>query len=1137
MEKLLKSPSPEHKMLHEITASSPLFMSTNDHNESDLDVLELRSVRTVRGAEGRKIKYPPPIKEDTVLTPLMNQTDDKSVDIKSCDVPSYLNVVTDDVPSTFDEENDEKDITVYGESKPEGSLTGYQSDEIASEIDNYMDAPSTIESEMDTDSELRVKNDFTTSCIKSQPLISVGSEEHLPSQSSDSQSTGDLANSNEGSNSSKKELCSSVSSDSSRTSAEHPQSEKPSSERFPSADIPEIALVSASSHQKTADEISPRDGLPNNRTSFEQLNSDMSPISPHNDSGVVVRKDWLMGSKPEKTASTSDDEVKKTDLIIDSQCSRSVSSSKMLSGDDSPSSSSGERLVDGEDAPCRSNISDIICHTSDSPAAVSSYLLPEDGNDHYQLGNMTSTLNMNDVLSQNRINTEEIITNESTTLGKLDGEVSKFPENFASDFTDIADIGEDITSKAPEGETQNDNICIQESTVVSDAPDHFSSIIGTSIGKEFTKTSITNAETDSEEHYSNNLIVKEISSETLIVSGGLDAHRDFEDGITIDEILELETSNSCEVVGLQGTGMSDDVTPNHLVALESSFCMPENLEEPPGTSNSDAELGCTHHELHRGVHVLLDESESKTDQSDTAFSDIDNNRGSVDLPVGIHKPVEEQISYFEDSGSGEHKDDKTSLSGNNMESELVEEDENYHGLSDLVEEVDEREAASLDHRTVYDYSKEEVPDMVVNCYLDSEIEQSEGILDTAQIQSPLVQSGVENQLYVTEETVLQEKIELPSNKIDQESPDSGEISTELTSLPPINHQKTLDHDNDEGNNFSSPFPLVDCPPSVSAYPEDPSGFVFPPSTVFCETNQINLDLSPPLPPLPPIQWRMGMLQHASSTIELKKTEHREVFPQEIFPSAASTGNLSSSLEPTNHSLVQIIPQISLKEESVVQSSPSLQANPMHGEKIDLPPKMENEQQQQQQLVMPTQMSDEVASSALLACDEIIPVISLQEKNVEQCSPSLEASSTHETIDLQPKLENEEQQRQLVTPTQKSDELASSSLLVCNEISPQTSWKEENVEESAPSFRDNSIHKTTDLPPKIEKEQQLVMPTPKSNEVASSADEDGVANGSRTMKLPWACNPLIGSAAALDKSKVCILTQVEAHLVSCNAYYS
>ncbi|KAL8509267.1 hypothetical protein ACS0TY_016456 [Phlomoides rotata] len=1131
MEKLLKSPSPEHKILHEITASSPLFMSTNGQNEADLDVLELRSVRTARGSEGRKINYPPPIKADTVLTPLMNQTDDKSVDIKSCDVPSYLNVVTDDIPSTFDEENDEKDITVYGEGKTEGSLTGYQSDEIASEIDNYMDAPSTIESEMDTDSELRVKNDFTTSNIKSQPSVSVESEEHLHSQSSDSQSNGDLTISNEGSNSSKKEVCSFISSDSSRTSAEHLQS---SSERFPSSDIPEIALVNASAYQKTADEISPRDGLPNNRTGSEQLNSDLStsnsiPVSLHNDPGVVVRKDRLMGSKPVKTASNLDDEGEKTDLIIDSQCPRRVSSSKSLSGDDSPRSSSGEHLVDGEDAPCRSNISDIICHTSDSPAAVSAYLLPEDDSDLAdlnQLGNMSSTLDMSNVLSQNRINTEEIITNESTAPGKLENEVSKFPENFASDFTDTADSGEDITSKVPEGEKQNDNLHIQESTVVSDAPNRFSSIMGTSIGKEFIETSFTNAETDSEEHYSNSLIVKQISSEALIVSGGLDAHdRDFisEKGTTIHEVLELEPPNSCEVVGLQGTGMTDDVTPNDRVALKSSFCTPENLEEPPGTSNSDAELGCTQFdspsdlELRSEVHVLLDESESKTDKSETAFSD----RGNVGLPIGIHKSVEEHISYSEDSGLGEHKDHKTSLSGSNIESELVEEDENYHGQSDLVEEVDEKEAASLDYRTVYDQPKSEVPDTVFNSYLDSEIEQSVGFLDTAQIQSPLEQSGlvtdhdsflkngVENQLYVTAETVVQEKIELPSNKIDQESPDSGEISTELASLLPINHQKILDHDNDEGHNkFASSFPLVNYPPSVSAdaYPKDPLGIVFPPSTLFSETNQINLDELPPLPPLPPMQWRMGMLQHASSTTELKKTEHKEVFPQEISPSATSTGNLSSSLEPRNHSLVQIIPQISVKEENVVQSSPSLEANSMHGEKIDLPPKMENEQQQQ--FVMPTQMSNEVASSALLACDEIIPVISLQEKNVEQSSPSIEANSMHETIVLPPKIKSEEQQQQLVTPTQKSDE-----------IFPQTSLKEENVQESSSRFRDNSMHETTDLPPKIEKEQQLAMPTPKSDEVASSADEDGVAHGSRTMKLPWSCNPLIGSVAALDKSKL------------------
>ncbi|KAI3447836.1 hypothetical protein Pfo_004501 [Paulownia fortunei] len=1102
MEKLLKTPSPEHKMIHEVTVSSHLQLSTNEYNECDLEVLEHRSVSPGRESVGRKRSPPPPDRDEIMLNPFMYETNEVSTDDQICEVPAYLNIVTDGIPSTLDEETGEKDITVDGESKTEGSLTGYQSDEIASEIDNYVDAPSTMDSEMDTDSELRVKNDFTSSVIKSQPLISVENEEHLHSQSSDSHSTGDLAISDEGNNLSKKEMSSFLSSDSPRTSAENPQSEKRSAERFSYADIPEIAN-DASSYQKTADEDFPVDQLPkpvvsdntcscndaltNNRPDFEQptsslCSSDSVSILPNYDSERVVRKDRLNVPKSDETTSTSDDKEKKTNLIIDSPCSPSVSDSKSQSRDFSPRSSSGEHLVDepnDENAPCISTFSDIICHTTDSSTAISAYLLHEDDYDREdlnQFGSTTPTLNMCNVLSQNRIDTAETISTENPIPGKLDDEVPKLCENFLSDYTDIASNGDNITSKVSKGKNLNDELDNEDSNVVSDVSNHFSCIMEASLGKGLVETSFTNAETvDSEDHYSNSSIDNQIRSEALILSfienspdwpeAGLDAHdRDFipEEETTVNESLELGTPKYCEVVGLQGTGITVGVTENDFVALATSCCAPENLEVPAGMSDTaekdgiNSDRGITGLEVTEisnsadlkslnEVRVLLDESDSKTDQLETAMMSssvpaVSDNviRENANLPVRLDKLIEEHIPCFEDSGLDGLENDKNILSGSHRESGLVEEDENYlsgnHRESGLVEEVDEREAATSDlHRVFYstvnnDHPKSEVSHAVPNSYLDSEVEHNLDFVDATQIQSPLEQSGldteqesfqqsgVENQVSNatslpidcgSEETMLHEKIELPPDRIDQELPDYGEISSELLSLLPINHQQMLDHDYHKGNNnsassFSLVTPSVSGLPGlrnhdivVSGYPEDPLGFIFPPSNLFSLTNQINLDELPPLPPLPPVQWRMGKLQHASSTTDGERMKHEELLPREISAPTSSTGDVSL-LEEMNHSLIQIVPETTSKEEEVDHSSSSLEAN--------------------------------------------------------------------------------------------------------------------------------SMHETTDLPPKIENEQrQLVMPTLES-EVTSPAEEDGVANGSRTVKLPRPCNPLLDDVAALDKSKLRKVTE-------------
>ena len=62
---------------------------------------------------------------------------------------------TDKISSIY-KVSDEREVQVDGESKIEGNVNGYHSDDVTS--DNYMDVPNTMESEMETDIENKPKN-------------------------------------------------------------------------------------------------------------------------------------------------------------------------------------------------------------------------------------------------------------------------------------------------------------------------------------------------------------------------------------------------------------------------------------------------------------------------------------------------------------------------------------------------------------------------------------------------------------------------------------------------------------------------------------------------------------------------------------------------------------------------------------------------------------------------------------------------------------------------------------------------------------------------------------------------------------------------------------------------------------------
>ncbi|KAL7136144.1 hypothetical protein ABFS83_10G009900 [Erythranthe nasuta] len=1108
MEKFLSSPTPDHKVLHEVTVnSSALVLATYEHNESGLEV---RPVSPDGENMGSK-RSPPssPDREEIMLNPSMYNPSGVPTDDKICEVPnSYPSISTDDITSSLDEASGEKVIAVDTESNREGSLTGYQSDDIASEVDNYVDAPSTMESEMDTDSELRGKSDFTSSHKKIQPLISEASKEHLHSQSSDSQSTGGSVVSDKGSTSSRNEI-SSFSSDSLSSAAENSQSEKSSAKGYPSTDIPKNELVDASSYQRTAamdlhsksvisdDTCVDRDVMTNYGLDFEPVNSSLCsneslPNSAHSDSGVVGSKGMSTRSGSDEEANTLGDEERKANLVMDPPYSSSVSDLQPQSEDDSPRSSAREHLVEernGESLPCLSTVPDIQLHEDES-----------DLEDHNMVENIAST---SDMFSQNTDGTPGMMLSRDLIPSELDDEFPKLPENSLSVHLDIAHNENDIKSTVSEGENLTEVLDNKDSNVSAESPNHFP---------------LAHSEAgDAEDNQSSNSHDNQITSENSILlhlTNSPDSQRACIDAHEVDVIPEKETL----------LNESTEQTPNDSEAIENS-CTPEGLEQPTGVPLDEMDavpicMSSTGRKLTEiswfpdlkstsEVHAVSDESDSEEPKSSSAdmVSAAPAISDSVTIDeVNVPGPNKLGEGNIDDSGLDEFENDKNSISGS-------------HGESGLVETVDQTEAAISTFGSVFchaihnDPPISEISDSVPNSHLDLEV------VEAATLQSSVDQRGLdrrheffqqnslENHItdasslqvdYDTEESKVEEKTGLPPTQPNQELPQSAEMSSELSSLPSVYHQQTLDHILREGDNDSaSPLPLVDnqIPPSVSelhtgspGYSVDPFDFIYPPSNPFSEANQINLSDLPPLPPLPPVQWRMTKLQHASSSTEGQIMKPKGLFPQLISPITASTNDVS-------------YPPPTIYTDSVDSSRPNESTNDVSSS-------------------APTSSIDSVGSSppnTSTIVDSSPPPAPIDDVGSytptahtdDVCGSSAPSTST-EDVGSSPLTE-------LVNDVSSSVEEMKHSVIP---IASETASKEEKTETSCSSVVEaNVIHETVELPPKIEnKYQHFVIPN-STSEFPSPAEEDGVTNGSRTVKLPRPRNPLVDDVSALDKSKL------------------
>ncbi|KAL3654805.1 hypothetical protein CASFOL_000591 [Castilleja foliolosa] len=800
MEKLLQHPSPDNEEV------------TFDHNKSGLGVVEIRPVSHDRDNVGKR-RSPLP-----------------SPDRKSAEVPYlYPSILTDGGISSTPAE---KVVAVDDESNRES----YQSDDIVSEVDNYVDATSNAESDTDADSRLRAKCDFTSSHIENESLISDVNDESLQAGSFDSQSTGDSTTSDNGNNSFRKGMSTSFASDSPSTSAENPRSERISYREFSADHIPEVGT---SSYHKTDDED--------------------FPVDQHSKPVVSDKPDF-----------TFVDEEKKLNRVIEPPCSPSVSGSDLQSGDESRKSSAGEHPVDksnGESICYVSAIPYIQYRTTDSSDKMTSDLLHGDESEQENRKSVENiAFEIDNINSQNANGTpSEPPSSNNLIPGKFNDEFQMLPNDMSSDYPNIVHNGDNIKYTVWEEENLTNGLDDEDPGVSTDSPNQFPSFMDTFLKKELEEISSVDAQTIDSEGDQNSSTDNQICSRNLVFlhqanssdwpKAGLHVHEG--DGVpdeeaTVNETFILETHDDLELKETAGTSKSvemDGTNPNDLEVTE--ILGSANLKSP------------------NELDILFGEPDSGEGNSNTA--DI-----ASAVPALFDNLIVDVVPSSVGLNNLEKEDSGMDELGN-CESSLSE----RHEESGLVEKVDQTVLCNtIDNDSPI---SEVLSGNVPNAHLDLEVDQEFKLVYPEIIQPPLEQN-ISDREHESEESIVQEEFGSLPTHVDQELVHSSEIISEVSSVLPIIHQQ-ITYSNDLKGDDNSELDV----------PKDSLDSVPPPSNPFLETNQINLGDLAPLPPLPPSQWMMDKLQLGSSSMEGETMKHDKLlFPQFISRPIVPTEKMENS---------------------------------------------------------------------------------------------------------------------------------------------------------------------------------------------------------------------------------------------------
>lgn len=829
MENFLKTPSPEDKMVHEISVGPPLSnLPSNIATESEFEVED---------NEGSNRNF------------------------EAGNIPSILHYTV-----------DEKDIAVDRESKTDGSEDGYQSDEIASEIDNYVDALATMESEIETDREFRTKNDLGFLNFEKQGEDSdVNKERQLQSQYSDSQSAGNSSGSDDGNNSWKKSISRISYSD---TASNLPENTLPDGDvkarNFASTEICEAEHADVSSDQASISQEVPV-AHPAEASSTSCLTDSANMILPVVDCEEILTDDIIGGPELDEISSNPNELDPGFIYVEENETNREkIGTEGSLGGPELDEISSNPNELDTgfiNTEENDTNLDDNLETNEDFGPIESAENLPLDNLDDEDADVFSSASVLSSHIS------EDVLEKKST-------------ESMSDSVPHIV-YAEDICPK----NLANTQI-VSPDSVISHAEDQ-------PLVPALLEFETWNSDTKPEG-------IVSVADDILSVGK-----------IGVDFTPALDSLDAPNFTEQQVSKITDDGPPLDLdsTAVGISYSGERILELPSDFSNTPeaASLAEFHVQLDERAEAILSDTvvdaavaDNDADKDDANFQlanfrnlqeeclpESDQNALEINnacLPQnrkesGFESELLNNVTASSTSGEAEnciHLDNSTTVSSYSKQRHQESESESPQQSNVIVEAESESESESpqqvylleemendlssptcrlADLTTPFEQKVEvhdDQHDMERPEFSQSENTQSSKYMDCERSLDAYFESSPVNFPLQPSE----QKVELQADQLGVESLQVGESCVESSSH--MESPSIVDHDRHVNASLESclaPLPVV---PFFDLLPE---------------ASQINLEEMPPLPPLPPVQWRIGKLQHASGQHNLGH------FPP-MFPSIA-----------------------------------------------------------------------------------------------------------------------------------------------------------------------------------------------------------------------------------------------------------
>lgn len=1155
MEKFLKSPSPDHEEVHEIPVdSSPLALPYNNAYESAFEIVDISTVSPEK--ESKHTMSSPSssssIGKGTIPESAIHESNEVPSPKAISEVSkSKSGIEANFISSTLHEALTAMEVSLDGGIKAECSGGDYQSDDAASEIENYVDALATMESEMDTDSELRSKNDLLNLNSRRQASNSDMDVEQVHAHFSDSLSVGNSSLSDKGNSSSKKHLFSFSNSDTHSTCAENTLSEgEVSSNIFASTEIHESEDLLTQQSIEGGHVSRPLGGAGSDGSFTEPVEipgngSEPGDLTVHSGSAPVdknkeadVKEIASMGPETDEMAAklsmdlpliSGDDWLQEGDYSsqqtsgdyqhLDESENENVNKAEnvgctshlfvqSISRDGFPFQVSDENKFDDkledEDRNQRNNFaSSADCTVAYHAMDDNTFLLSSethsldklhDEDDPKSRDDSSNAFNTLDVLLQNRGDLSPKMSDEKLQLDDSGVENLNFLLDvpvFASDTIDAATenkMTENLLEKVPQSGNVEDNL-------VANSPENqigSQNLVMTLTGEQ----SIDAISIEVENHYSK---VEPVDRDSEIDHAIPSAGEKAENLISKEDIPII-----CESLGSFVSGTIGEIPPVAPSEERTSYLREEFLYRPSKlgdvevtdktTSDPDlVEMDTTSEpSLMAGDDVHLDEIGHEPLNVPTTFASHDNHA-------------------VEDDDDGSSVDPKKFLDGplssignehNGLETETFGLD--TAGKSEITEDVSHQKYDSPDLNSLFNIVTDDdtglqARDDASDTYIVSEASS----LNPGD--APTYQSSVEQ----NEEELhhLKEKFDLQVQEHEEKWCSEGQANSEFFNQLQQKHYSN--HDDQVGASDTSSESLLVKTPSqlstskllpqgnntidVSEHLLDPSSSIASGFSLLLNSSQIYVEEMPPLPPLPPVQWRMGKLQHANQALETMSPKHTATaLPPPLPCISDQEAQPLVPFSPPSVSACEM--SMPMSEELISITSPFLlQVHPT---------------------VHDGDSKDNVLPQEVIGCSSTS--LQLPESHGGMLQNDFQAGEGEK---VQTSLDSSHAS---VVDAASSDALELSHQEVVkplNEMATEKSLKDMEICQHSANSDDNvmTCSTTEDVANKH------AMPT-SEEKLSCPTSEDGKLHGVQPMKLPRPRNPLIDAVAAHDKSKLRKVTE-------------